>query len=98
MAEARAAVGTAWSLSSTLLWPVRRIAGNIRVTVILSVVLICGSFTAAATIQMRNDHAHALAEAADFDDERASEIALDLGAALNRYAAIGTAFANAQSS
>lgn len=98
MAESRAAAGTAWSLSHALLWPVRSIAGNIRVTVIISVALICGTFMAAATLQMRNDRTHALAEAAAFDAERADEIALDLGAALNRYAAIGTAFTNAASS
>jgi signal transduction histidine kinase len=98
MAESRAAVGTAWSLTNVLLWPVRRVAGNIRITVTVSVILICGSFAAAAFIQMRNDHAHALAEAANFDDERAQELALDLGGELDRYAAIGAAFTNAASS
>src|SRR5271168_5101617 len=78
MAGSRAAIGTAWSLTSVLRWPVRRIAGNIRVTVAVSVVLICGSFAAAAALQMRNDHAHALAEAATFDNERADELALDI--------------------
>ena len=98
MAESRAAVGTAWSLPGFLSWPLRRVAGNIRITVALSVVLICGSFAAAAFIQMRNDRAHALSEAASFDNERAQELALDLGGELNRYAAIGTAFTNAASS
>ncbi|HTW36844.1 MAG TPA: HAMP domain-containing sensor histidine kinase [Rhizomicrobium sp.] len=98
MAESRAAVGTAWSLPGVLSWPIRRVAGNIRLTVALSVVLICGSFAAAAFIQMRNDRAHALSEAASFDDERAQELALDLGGELNRYAAIGAAFTNAASS
>ena len=98
MAESRAAVGTAWSLPGFLSWPLRRVAGNIRITVALSVVLICGSFAAAAFIQMRNDRAHALSEAASFDDERAQELALDLGGELNRYAAIGGAFTNAASS
>jgi len=98
MAESRAAIGTAWSLPGFLSWPLRRVAGNIRITVALSVVLICGSFAAAAFIQMRNDRAHALSEAASFDDERAQELALDLGGELNRYAAIGAAFTNAASS
>ena len=98
MAESRAAVGTAQSLSGILLWPVRRVAGNIRITVALSVILICGSFAAAAFIQMRNDRVHALSEAASFDGERAQELALDLGGELNRYAAIGAAFTNAASS
>lgn len=98
MAEIRAAVGTARSLSGTLLWPVRRVAGNIRITVALSVILICGSFAAAAFIQMRDDRVHALSEAANFDDERAQELATDLGSELNRYAAIGAAFTNATNS
>ena len=72
--------------------------GNIRVTVVVSLVLICGSFMAAAAIQMRSDRARALAEAQSFDERRANEIALDLSAALDRYAAIGAAFANATTS
>ena len=98
MAESRAAVGAAWSLPGFLSWPLRRVAGNIRVTVAVSVVLICGSFAAAAFIQMRNDRAHALSEAASFDDERARELALDLGGELDRYAALGAAFTNAANS
>jgi len=98
MAETRAAVGTAWSLPGFLSWPLRRVAGNIRITVAVSVILICGSFAAAAFIQMRNDRAHALAEAASFDDERAQELALDLGGELDRYAALGAAFTNAANS
>jgi signal transduction histidine kinase len=98
MAESRAAVGAAWSLPGFLSRPLRRVAGHIRITVALSVVLICGSFAAAAFIQMRNDRAHALSEAASFDDERAQELALDLGGELNRYAAIGAAFTNAANS
>jgi signal transduction histidine kinase len=93
MAESQTATGTEWSLPNALLWPARRVAGNIRVTVILSVVLICGSFAAAATIQMRNDRMHALSQAASFDEQRAGEIAVDLAASLNRYAALGAAFA-----
>jgi len=98
MAESRVAAGPRWSLSNALLWPVRRIAGNIRVTVVLSVVLICGSFAAAAALQMRNDRAHALAEAEHFDTQRAQEISLDLAASLNRYAALGAAFADSAAS
>ncbi len=98
MAESRAAVGILWSPTNALLRPLRRVAGNIRVTVVLSVFLICGSFAAAAAIQMRNDRLHAIAEAAAFDSRRAREIALDLAGALDRYAAIGKAFATATSS
>jgi signal transduction histidine kinase len=95
MAQSRAATGTALSLTNALYWPVRQASRNIRFTVILSVILICGSFAAAATIQMRNDRANALAEAAAFDEQRAREISLDLAAALDRYVAMGTTFATA---
>src|SRR5215469_6611975 len=98
MVESRVADEPAWTLSHALLWPVRRAAGNVRLTVVLSVILICGSFACAAAIQMRNDRIHALSEASGFDAERAQEIAVDLGAALNRYAAIGAAFTNAEAS
>src|SRR5579862_3918858 len=98
MAQSRAAAGTSWSPASALLWPVRRVAGNVRATVILSVFLIGGSFAAAAAIEMRNDRLHALAEAEAFDGRRAQEIALDLAAALKRYVAIGTTFATATTS
>lgn len=89
MAQSRAAIGAP---TRALLWPVRR--ANIRVTVVLSFVLICGSFAAAAFIQMRNDRAHALAEAAAFDEQRAREISVDLSASLARYVSLGAAFAN----
>ena len=98
MADSRAAAGTFWSPTSALLRPLRRVAGNVRITVVLSVLLIGGSFAAAAAIQMRNDRANALALAASFDSRRAREIALDLSATLNRYAAIGSAFATATGS
>ncbi len=70
---------------------------NVRATVIACVVLICGSFDSAAVIQMQRDRAHALSQAADFTAHRAEEMAADLGAALNGYAAVGAAFASAHS-
>ena len=96
MAQSRVAAGP--SLGQALVWPLRRAAGNVRVTVALSVILIAGSFAAAAGLQMRNDRAHALAEAEHFDRLRAREIALDLSAALNRYESLGAAFANTATS
>jgi signal transduction histidine kinase len=68
------------------------------VSVIALLILICGSFASAALIQMRNDRAHALAQAAEFGARRANEIAADIDATLDRYAAIGGAFANAATS
>ncbi|MGB8365560.1 MAG: sensor histidine kinase [Rhizomicrobium sp.] len=95
MAQSRAAIGATGSLTSAVRWPVRQMTRNIRFTVIFSVVLICGSFAAAAAIQMRNDRSHALAEAASFDEQRAREISVDLTAALARYVSLGSAFADA---
>ncbi|HEX4158805.1 MAG TPA: HAMP domain-containing sensor histidine kinase [Rhizomicrobium sp.] len=69
---------------------------NVRATVIVCVVLICGSFASAAVIQMQRDREHALSQATDFTQRRAEETATDLGAALDRYAAIGAAFASAR--
>jgi signal transduction histidine kinase len=73
----------------------RRLARNVRFNVVLSLVLIAGSFAAAATIQMRLDRAHAMAQASAFSQRRAGEIAADLSVVLDRYAALGNAFANA---
>ncbi len=70
-------------------------ARNIRLTVILSLVLICGSFASAAAIQLRLDRSRALDQARTFESRRAEEIAADFAATLNRYTALGTAFANA---
>jgi signal transduction histidine kinase len=73
-------------------------ANRSRVSVIVCLVLICGSFASAALMQMRNDRTHALAQAAEFDTRRAGEIAADIDSTLDRYAAIGSAFANAATS
>ena len=73
-------------------------ASRVRVTVIVCLVLICGSFASTALIQMRNDRTRALSQAAEFGARRAQEMAADLSATLDRYAAIGSAFANAATS
>jgi signal transduction histidine kinase len=94
MSQAQAATGPA----GTFMFQ-RRLPGaswNVRATVIACVVLICGSFASAAMIQMQRDREHALSQAADFTGRRAAETATDLGAALERYAAIGAAFASAR--
>jgi signal transduction histidine kinase len=71
---------------------------NVRFTIVLSLVLICGSFAGAAVVQMRLDRAHAMDQAAMFTQRRAGEIATDLSATLNRYQALGAAFASATES
>jgi len=95
------------SHSQAAAWPIgtggflrrlRGVAGNVRLTVIVCVVLICGSFASAALIQMRLDRAHALAQAQMFAQRRAQEIATDLSSSFERDAAIGAAFATAGTS
>jgi signal transduction histidine kinase len=72
-------------------------ARNVRWTVLISIVLIFGSFVSAAVIQMRRDRAHALDQAAFMESRRAQELASDFANTLDRYAALGIAFANAPS-
>ena len=68
---------------------------NVRATVIFSLILISGSFACAGALQLRLDRGRALDQAAQFEMRRAQETAADLANTLNRYAALGTAFANA---
>jgi signal transduction histidine kinase len=74
--------------------PFSRIGRDVRFTVILCTVLICGSFAACAVLQMRADRAHALDQASHFQQIRAADIAQAVGAALDRDAAMGRAFAD----
>jgi signal transduction histidine kinase len=76
---------------------VRASSWNIRLTVIVCVVLICGSFAAAAVLQMRNDRVHALAQAQQFETERARDVAAAAAGTLERLAALGRAFADGKS-
>jgi signal transduction histidine kinase len=69
---------------------------NIRFTVLVCIVLICGSFGAAAFLQMQNDKLHALQQAQFYEAERAQDVAAAAGASLDRLAAIGRAFADGQ--
>ncbi|HJW41632.1 MAG TPA: HAMP domain-containing sensor histidine kinase [Rhizomicrobium sp.] len=66
----------------------------IRMTVLLCVVLICGSFAGAALLQMRNDRIHALAQARVFETDRAAGAAAAIGASFDRMAALGRDFAD----
>jgi signal transduction histidine kinase len=72
----------------------RAASRNIRLTVLVSVVLICGSFAAAAALQMRNDRMHALAQAEYFETRRAEDVAAASQASLERIADLGRAFAD----
>jgi len=71
----------------------RAASRNIRLTVVASVVLICGSFAAAAALQMKNDRTHALAQADTFEARRAGDVAAAAETNLDRIAALGRAFA-----
>lgn len=94
MAQARAAHGPAGTLTRPVSGVLGKLTRNVRVIVVLSVVLITGSFASAAVIQMRLDRARALDQAAYLESRRAAQIATDLSATLERYVALGAAFAN----
>jgi len=72
---------------------VRSMARDIRFTVPLCIVLICGSFAACALLQMRLDRSHALSQAATFAQERTGDIAIAAGRTLDGYARAGALFA-----
>ena len=71
----------------------RRLLRDTRLIVPVCIVLICGSFAAAALIQMRLDRAHALAEATRDGQIRAVSLAGSAGEALDRYARLGLLYA-----
>lgn len=74
----------------------RLAARNIRVTVVLTIVLICGSFAAAAALQMRLDRTHALNQAAYFEARRAGDIAAVIATSLDRIERLGRVFADGE--
>jgi signal transduction histidine kinase len=95
MAQARAASGPIDALTQSVSGAVGKATRRVRVIVLLSVIMIGGSFASAALIQMRLDHARALNQATFLETKRAQEIATDFSATLYRYVALGTAFATA---
>jgi signal transduction histidine kinase len=66
---------------------------NIRLTVILCVVVICGSFAAAGVLQFRLETANANRQTALFQARRAQDVAAVVGETLSRQRRIGTQFA-----
>jgi signal transduction histidine kinase len=72
----------------------RRLVRNVRLTVPICLFLICGSFAAATLLSMRMDRTHALNEAALFEAARAHDLASVAGAALDRMAEAGIAYAD----
>ncbi|MGD0866221.1 MAG: HAMP domain-containing sensor histidine kinase [Rhizomicrobium sp.] len=98
MAQGRTFTGPVDALAGPVQTSARAGTRHIRVVVIISLLLIAGSFASAGAIQMRLDRMHAMTQAAAFGDRRAQEIATDLSAILEHYQALGTAFANAEPS
>lgn len=90
MAQQRALTG-AWDVGGR--FTARRVLRNTRLMVPLCIVLICGSFAAAAILSMRMDRAHAINQARYFEQARAADLAAAAGATLDRLAAIGLGFA-----
>jgi hypothetical protein len=72
----------------------RRVLRDNRFIVPICILLICGSFAAAAAVQMRLDRLHALRMAEGFHQSRAVGIAFGTGRALDRYARMGAVFAD----
>jgi signal transduction histidine kinase len=68
-------------------------ARNIRLTVLLCVVAIGGSFAAAGALEMRFEATNAARQATYFQSQRASDIAAIIEAALTRQKRVGRAFA-----
>ena len=71
----------------------RRLTRNNRLLIPLCILLICGSFAAAALLQMRLDRHHVLAAAGKAGAARAGDLASVTGMALDRFASIGLAYA-----
>src|SRR6185312_4475743 len=88
------------ALSIAASWPLgiartaRFASRHVRATVVVSLILICGSFAAAAALSMRFDRVHALNQASFFEERRARDIAAVVSVALDRMEASGRAFAD----
>jgi len=87
-------------MASIAVWPgllrtsARFAATNVRTTVVISLILIAGSFAAASALSMRFERVHALNQAVQFEQQRARDLASVLAASLARMEAAGRAFAD----
>jgi len=94
-ATARAVTRLDGILDSVLHHPVmRRLVREPRLTVPLCILLICGSFAAAAAIQMRMDRSHALGQAAASQTARTGGIAFGISRTFARYSRMAQVFAD----
>ena len=66
---------------------------HLRLAVPLLIVLICGSFAAAALLQMRQSQTQALSLASQYESRRAKDLAAVAGSALDRFAEAGALYA-----
>ena len=93
MAETHAATGLPGVIGGTPGRILRRVLGNARFVVIVSVVLISGTFASAAVIQMRLDRERALGAAAAFESRQAASLAAAVSDSIDRLVALAHGFA-----
>src|SRR5690242_11189102 len=86
------APGTA--IGSAVASLLHRAQHHVRITTVLSVLIICGCFAAATALQMRRDYAHAVRLAELYTAAQAQTLATQTGAMLDRLAALGTAYSS----
>jgi hypothetical protein len=67
---------------------------HVRLTTVLSVLVICGCFAAATALQMRRDYAHAVRLAELYTAAQAQVLATQTGEMLDRLAALGAAYSS----
>ncbi|MDB5741165.1 MAG: hypothetical protein JWP16_2205, partial [Alphaproteobacteria bacterium] len=91
MAQA-ATAAMAWTGSMAAV--ARRMLRDSRFTVPVCILLICGSFAAAAALQMRLDRIHVLGQAAATQQGRAGGIAFGIGRTFSRYTRMAQVFAD----
>jgi len=72
----------------------RRLLRDVRITVPVCILLICGSFAGAALLQMRLDRIHALNQAEAAQAARSGGIAMGIGRTFGRYARMAQVFAD----
>jgi len=94
MAGQREATSPFTFLHGALSWVAALPTRHIRLTVLLCVVAIGGSFAAAGALQMRFDRVRAFHQAAYFEARRAGEIAAVVETSLARHERLGRLFAS----
>ncbi len=94
MAQAGVAAGPLGAANLAVSGVTRLAARHMRVTVLLCIILICGSFAAAGALQMRIGREHGLQQAATLEARHAQEIASGIGGRLDRNAQVAARFAN----